>query len=29
MATYQAWRSPVDDGITCGTAAQVAEYRRR
>ena len=29
MATYQAWRSPSDDGIICGTAAQIAEYRRR
>lgn len=29
MATWQAWRDPADDSITCGTVAQIAEYRRR
>jgi hypothetical protein len=28
MAIWQAWRDRADGSVTCGTASQIAEYRR-
>lgn len=29
VATYQAWHDPDDFTVTCGTVAEIAEFRRR